>query len=150
MSLDSVHVWCLVTKRNCQWWGRERERVGEEGERAWDSSSDLTTWGKPLQGHWSHTENTSQHTEEFHCLTDTNQSRSFDCEDYTDSALTQVKYGFTVHLLYVFTSSSRISHIGFSDCNYKCVANATIWISCVALVVWSHVCKGFVKGFTVV
>lgn len=55
-------------------------RVGSVGQRGkgskqgvvttGDGSSDLTTWGEPRQGHWSHTELTRLSTEEFHCLTD--------------------------------------------------------------------------------
>lgn len=54
------------------------ERVGSVGERGkgreggvvstGDGSSDLTTWGKPRQGHWSHTEHTSLSTEEVSLL----------------------------------------------------------------------------------
>lgn len=75
--LGSVYVWCLVTKWSMSW-EREGERRREGGlESTGEGSSDLTTWGKPHQGHWSHTEHTSLTTQEFHCCTDTNQSHSF-------------------------------------------------------------------------
>lgn len=72
LSLVSCYKMKHVTgKRTSQRVVSGKEERGREGmgESTGDDSSDLTTWEKPLQGRWSHTDHTSLSTEEFHCLT---------------------------------------------------------------------------------
>lgn len=90
--------------------GREREWCwgrGKEGglESTADNSSDLTTWGKPHQGHWSHTQHTSLSTEEFHCLTDPNQSHSLSVPDWIILILVWQKVKYAFHLYFLFSSA---------------------------------------------